>query len=149
MRRICAQIFSNFPKNIFVQFSPTKIMKTFFWYDLQKRSSCVLPQKVGTIFLNQERLGAILVWIFSGFFPDFWQIKTFGRALTPPTSRIPHHWVSNHSQKLIETVEMLHAISQHTLYRKNRSTLLPARGSWWKEYFSCFEASECPNEKFY
>jgi len=42
-------------------------MKTLFWYDLQKRSSCVFLRKLGTISLNQTTLGAIFSRIVGDF----------------------------------------------------------------------------------
>jgi len=66
--------FQNFPKlsrKVFCvtfayKFSPTKIIKIFFWCDLQNRSSCDFLPTLGAIFLGQEILGAIL--------PGFWGI---------------------------------------------------------------------------
>ena len=59
------------PEKFFVQLlptkflSPTKIIKTFFWCDLQKQSSCVFLQTLGAIFGSQATLGGIFTQIFS------------------------------------------------------------------------------------
>ena len=55
-----AKVFArHFPKSFCVTFayklSSTKIMKTFFWYDLQKRHSCVFLQTLGAIFEIKQR----------------------------------------------------------------------------------------------
>jgi len=69
IRRVFALIFPNLPKMFLCGFSckisPTKIMKTFFWYDLQK--------KVG----------------FSGFARIFDISNLLGVRLHP---RLLHHW---------------------------------------------------------
>jgi len=82
-------LFPNFPKHARKGFcatfaykiSPTKIIMTFFWCDLQKRSSCVFLQTLGAIFEVKQLLVK--------FLPRFSANQTFwGCACThcTPTS---------------------------------------------------------------
>jgi len=54
VQRIFDRIFPNltetFCEHFAYKFYPTKIMKSFFWCELQKRSSCVFMQTLGVIF---------------------------------------------------------------------------------------------------
>jgi len=74
--------------NFAYNFSPTKFIKTFFWIDLQKRSSCVFLQTLGAIFLSQTTLGAIFGQICRDFAQIFSKSKLLGVALAQP-SRTP------------------------------------------------------------
>jgi len=73
--RVAKDFCPNFPKlawKVFCatfayKFSPTKIMKTFFWCDLQKTSSCAFLQTLGATVWNQITFGAIFSVILPGF----------------------------------------------------------------------------------
>jgi len=69
-RMIFSRISPKLPEKFFVQLLPTKFLpqrslKTLFWCDLQKRSSCVFLQTFGAIFWSQATFGGILTQIFS------------------------------------------------------------------------------------
>jgi len=70
VRRSFARNFPNLPETFWatlpINFS-LKGHEVHFWDDLQKRSSCVFLQTLGTILWNQTRLGAIFVRIFRDF----------------------------------------------------------------------------------
>jgi len=77
--------------NFTCNFSPTKIVKTFFWCDLQKRSSCVFLQTSGAIFWSQATFGAIFTRIFRDFAQIFSKSKRLGLRLHP---HLQHHCFS-------------------------------------------------------
>jgi len=80
--------FCNFAYN----FSPTKFIKTFFWIDLRKRSSCVFLQILDAIFLSQATLGAI----FGGICRDFAQIFSKSKLLAVRLhTHLEHHCFHN------------------------------------------------------
>jgi len=65
--------------------SPTKIMKAFFWCDLQKRSSCGFCKPWAPFFEIKQR------WVpfspgFSGILPRFGTNQTFWGCACIPTS---------------------------------------------------------------
>jgi len=102
VRRIFARIFPNLPQKFLsdfsYKFSPTKIMKTVFWYDRQKRSSRVSLQTLGAILWNINNIGRhfcpdfqVFFSFFQDCFPDFWHIKTFLGALLSPAPHLLHH----------------------------------------------------------
>jgi len=68
LRRILPEFLYTSPKSFCAtfsyKFSPTKIIKTVFWCNLQKRFSCVFLQTLGAIFWSQARLGAIFTRMF-------------------------------------------------------------------------------------
>jgi len=76
--------------NFYLQFFPTKI-KTFFWCDLQKSSSCVFLQTLGSIFLSQATFGAIFTRIFRNFAQIFSKLKLLGVLFHP---HLQHHCFS-------------------------------------------------------
>jgi len=97
------------------KFSPTKIMKTFFWHDLHKRVFICFSANVGRHFLSQTTLGAIFAQIFRDFawmFRDFAQIcrdfanifrdfaQIFDKSPAPPplTPLNAHIFVSNYTR---------------------------------------------------
>ena len=109
VRRIFARTSPNLPENFCVpfdhKFSPTKIMKTFFWWDLQKKVLICFSATVGRHFLKSNNVGCHFCPDFQGFCsdfqgfcsdfqrfcpnfqgfcPDFWLIKIFGGVLSPP-----------------------------------------------------------------
>jgi len=67
-RKIFSRISPNLHEKFFCatfayKVSPTKIMKSFFWCDLQKSSSCVFLQTLVDIFLSQATLDDIFTQI--------------------------------------------------------------------------------------
>jgi len=50
---------------------PTKIIKTFCWYDLQKKVFMCFSPKVGRHFLKSNNFGRHFCPDFQGFCPDF------------------------------------------------------------------------------
>ena len=92
LRRIFARISPNLPEKFFVQFclqfSPTKIMKTFFWCDLQKKVFMCFFANLGVIFWSQTTLGAIYSRIFRNLLRFSTNQNFRGCACTPctPTS---------------------------------------------------------------
>jgi len=62
----------------------TKIMKTFFWYDIQKKVFMCFSENVGCHFLKSSNIGRDFCPNFQRFCSDFRQIKTFGGVLPPP-----------------------------------------------------------------
>jgi len=89
--------FSEFPQtcpksflcNFANKFSPTKIMKVFFWCDLQKKVFMCFSTNFGCDFLKSNNAGRHLYPDFQGFCSDFQQINTFGGALAPPAPPPP------------------------------------------------------------
>jgi len=73
VRRIFARIFLNLPERFLCdfacKFSPTKIMKTFCWHDLQKKSFTF--GRWAQCFEIKKTLGAIFAPIFRHFAPVF------------------------------------------------------------------------------
>ena len=94
VRRIFAWISPNlhemFLCDVAYKFSPTKIMKTLFWYDLQKRSSLYFSANVGRHFWNQTTLGPIFARVIRDFARIFDKTKLLGVRLHPHPLQ---HWV--------------------------------------------------------
>jgi len=84
VRRIFAQIFPNSPKSFCAtsayKFFPRNI-KTSFWCNIQKKSSCVFLQILGVIFTR----------IFRNFAQIFCKSKLLYVSLQP---HLEHHWFS-------------------------------------------------------
>jgi len=69
-------------------FSPTEIMKTFFGVASKKGLHLIFCKPWGPCF-EVEQGWAPFSRGFSGMFPDFQQIKTFGGALEPHLQQAP------------------------------------------------------------
>ena len=87
----CEGFWPNFPKlalkvycaTFAYKFSPTKIMKTSFWCNLQKRSSCVFIKTLGAIFWSQTTLGAFFTRTFRASAQIFSKSKLLVVRLQP------------------------------------------------------------------
>jgi len=67
--------------NFACKFSPTKIMKTSFWCNLQNNAFMFFYANRGSHCMKSNNVGRHFYQDFQGFCPDFQQIKTFGEAL--------------------------------------------------------------------
>jgi len=95
----CEGFCSDFPKlaekffcaTFASKFSPTKIMKTSFWCNLQKKVFLCFYAKPWAPFLEVKQRWGIFLPGFQGFCPDFQLIKTFGVELATPAPHLQHH----------------------------------------------------------
>jgi len=71
------------------KFSSTKITKTYFWCNLQKKVFMCFYANLGRHFLKSYNIGHHFYPHFQGFCQDFQQIKTIGGALTTPALPLP------------------------------------------------------------
>jgi len=71
------------------KFSPTKIVKTSCWCNLQKKVFMCFYANLGCLFLWSNKVGRYFYTDFQGFCPDFQLIKTIGVALAAPASPPP------------------------------------------------------------
>jgi len=93
VQRIFPRIFANLPgkflSDFAYKFSPTKIMKTFFWYDLQTKVFMWFQQTLGAVFEIKQRWAPFLTRYlvilprFSGILPTFLTNQNFWCALAP------------------------------------------------------------------
>jgi len=91
---VCLQIFSHRDhEDLFLVWPPTE------------RGSCVFLQMLRAIFWSQTTLGAIFARIFWDFCPDFWQIKTFGGALSHLHPHLLHHCRELYFLNILQTVD--------------------------------------------
>jgi len=87
VRRIFARILPNVPEKISIK------------SDLQKESSsCYFGRRRAPFLLRFCEGLYKFAQISPGFFPNFHQIKTFGRALAPPAPHLLHRWCSIKSE---------------------------------------------------
>ena len=90
VRRIFAQISPNLPEKCLwdfcLQIFPTQRSWKHFWCDLQKRSSRVFLQTLGTVFWSQTTLGTVF-WSQTTLGTVSWSQTTLG-AVLPGFSRI-------------------------------------------------------------
>jgi len=77
--------------NFTCNFSPTKIINTFLWCDLQKRSSCVFLQTLEPFFKVKQRW-VLFLPVFSGILPRFLANQNFwGCACTSISNTTAFH----------------------------------------------------------
>jgi len=76
------------------KFSPTKIMKTTFWCNLQKKVFTCFYTKLGRHFLKTSNVWRYFYQDFQGFCPYFQQIKTFRGAFATPALHLQHYCFS-------------------------------------------------------
>ena len=98
----CEGCCPNFPKlarKVFCgtfayKYSPTSIMKTSFWCNLQEKVFMCVYANLGRHFLKSNNVGRYFYPDFQGFCPDFLLIKTFGIDLQPLHPHLQHHCFS-------------------------------------------------------
>jgi len=97
VRKIFARISVNFPEkflcNFADRFSPIKIMKNFFWCDLQKKVKC-FSANLGCHFLKSNNAGRNLYSDFKGFCQDVSKSNLLGVCLQPLHPHLQHHYYS-------------------------------------------------------
>jgi len=93
-RKDFARISPNLPEKFFCaifasKFSPTKIMKTSFWCNLQKKVFMYFYANLGRHFMKSNNVERYFYPDFQGFCPDFQLINTYGVALATPAPTPP------------------------------------------------------------